>query len=143
MSVGLKTKFGYRPFGSPVGTAYINLATVSKISPAHFSFTKAEATVLASSQNDYNRALADIEVGVTLRFDLGDSTFAQAKADLVTGATANWDFAITWSDNSMETFSGFVSEFTPSDITPNETMSVDMTITVVTPALDNPAPITS
>ena len=139
-STGLNTKFGYRPYGSASGTAYVNAATVSKITPAKYSFEKAEATILASTQKDYVRSLADREASVSIRKDLGDVAFATMKTALVDSATANYDFCITYPDNSTQTFSGFVSDWSPADVEPTGVMSVDLTITIISPAVDSPAP---
>lgn len=139
-STGSFAKFGYRPFGSASGVAYINAATVSKISPAKYSFEKADATILSSTQKDYVRSLADRESSLTIRRDFDDTGFPVMKTALVDSATSVYDFQITYPDGSTQTFSGFVSEWTPSDVEPTSVMSVDITITIVTPAPEHPAP---
>ncbi len=138
-SIGLTTKFGYRPFKSASGTTYTTLASVTSITPGSFSFEKPESTTLDSTQKDYVRGLADRESGLTINFNPGDAGFYATKAALVTSSTANYDFVVTWVDGSTTAFSGFVSEWKPSDVAPNEVLTVDITITVLSPDTDTPA----
>ena len=109
-TTGLNTTFGYRPYNSASGVAYITLAGVQKITPGSSTFEKPEVTHLQSTQKDYVRALADREAGLTLLFDPGDASFYTTKAALVTGPIANHDFVVTWVDGSKTAFSGFVSD---------------------------------
>ena len=104
-TIGLGTKFGYRPLGSAANTAYNYAATVSAIKPCKYSWDKPDATVLASTQKDYVRGLAERESGMTIRRDLGDAAFAAMKTALCDSAVANYDFQILYTDGSAQSFS--------------------------------------
>lgn len=125
---GLKTKFQRE--GTPAGT-YTDVAHVAKITPPQPSRDVAEVDDL-DPVDEVKKKLPGLidagEVSLTLNFDPADATQTALEGDFYSGATKN--YRILLPNGWAFTFPGFVSTWSPGEISAGDVLQADVTITL-------------
>jgi hypothetical protein len=127
-STGLKTKFQREDV--PAGT-YTSVASVANISPPQSERDVAEVEDL-DPEDQIKKKLPGLidagEVSLTLNFDPANAGHTALQTDFYAGVIKN--YRILLPNNYAWTFPGFVSAFSPSEISAGDVIQAEVTITV-------------
>lgn len=114
-----------------ISSSFTAIAQVTKVHAPRKKMGQVETTDLGSTSRTFLATILDSgEVSFSINYDPDDSTHAQLNTSCDAGTMEAWKVKMPATPASIFAFSGFITEFSPGDMTVDGLQTADLTIKV-------------